>query len=235
MKAVRVLGECDVVLYDRLVNTAILMHARPEAELLYVGKMQGEQGSVQDRIFELIVENAQAGKVVGRLKGGDPFIFGRGGEEWGLAVDHGIEVEFVPGISSAVGVPGLAGIPLTHRQISQGFAVVTGHLDEIDSELWTRYSDVETIVVLMGVKNRQLIARSLLRIGRPVNEPVAFIQNGSLTNEIVVVSTLGQVAAGQVAVTSPAVFVIGQVVELRSRLDLTSRSPKAREYKDQEQ
>ncbi len=234
MKAARVLNYCDVVLYDRLVNSSILSHTRSNAELVHVGKLQGEQEQVQERIFSLILEHATAGKVVARLKGGDPFVFGRGAEEWALAFDHGIEVEFIPGVSSAIGVPGLAGIPLTYRQLSQGFAVVTGHLEESAPGHWARYKDVDTLVVLMGVKNRQRIATFLLRAGRREGEQVAFIQNGSLESESIIVSTLAQVAAGEVEVKSPAVFVIGQVVGLRSELKTTARSPQLPGHKGPE-
>lgn len=215
MKAVRVLGECDVILYDRLVNEAVLNYARPGAERIYVGKRQGEQEPVQTQIFSLILQHAKAGKVVGRLKGGDPFIFGRGAEEWAVAAEQGIDVELIPGVSSAIAVPGIAGIPLTYREISQSFAVITGHLEETEQHPWARYRHVDTLVVLMGVKNRQTIARALIEAGRAASEPVAFVQNGTLENELVVTATLGEVAAGHVEVKNPAVFVIGQVVALR--------------------
>ena len=218
LKATRVLAECDVILYDRLVNEEVLRYARDGAELVYVGKLEGEQQPVQARIFALILEHAQAGKVVGRLKGGDPFVFGRGAEEWAVAAQAGIDVELVPGVSSAVAVAGLAGIPLTFRELSQSFAVITGHLQDTVEGCWARYRDVDTLVVLMGVKNRRSIAQALVEAGRLGDEPVAFIQNGSLPNERVTVSTLGEVAAGRVDVKNPAVFVIGRVVSLRQEL-----------------
>lgn len=224
VKAVRVLGECDVILYDRLVNEGVLNYARAEAERIYVGKRQGEQEPVQAHIFSLILQHAEAGKVVGRVKGGDPFIFGRGAEEWSVAASHGIDVEFVPGVSSAVALPGLAGIPLTYRELSQSFAVVTGHLDETHRHGWDRYRDVDTLVILMGVKNRHSIAIALLHAGRSPDEPVAFIQHGSLPNERVILARLADVAAGQVEVKNPAVFVVGQVVKLRERYFSNSKT-----------
>ena len=154
VKAARVIGQCDVLLYDRLVSPGALAYARTDAQLVYVGKHEGEQESVQDRIFSLIREHAFAGRVVGRLKGGDPLIFGRGGEEWALAVEHGIEVELIPGVSSAVSVPGLAGIPLTYRNLSQAVAVITGHCREGLTHDWLKYAGIDTLVILMGVKNR---------------------------------------------------------------------------------
>lgn len=193
--------------------------AKPDAECIYVGKHQGEQELRQEEIFELIRDRALQGKTVGRLKGGDSLVFGRGAEEWQLAVKHGIRVELVPGVSSAIAVPGLAGIPLTFRSVSQGFAVVTGHCLEGADHAWDRYVGVDTLLILMGVKNRQIIASSLLKAGRPADQAVAFIYRGSLKEEHTVESTLAEVAAGRVEVKNPAVFVIGDVVKLRRVLN----------------
>ncbi len=214
------LRECDVVLYDRLVSLEVLKLVRPDAELIYVGKHEGEQEHAQSQIFHLIRGHALAGKVVGRLKGGDPLVFGRGAEEWALALKHGIEVHLIPGITSAIAVPGLAGIPLTYRRLSQSFAVVTGHCHEGSSHDWGRYAGIDTLVILMGVKNRAFIAQSLIKTGRAPDEPVAFIYRGSLPEEHVIQSTLFAVAEGRVEVKNPAVFVIGPVVSLRKSLRL---------------
>jgi uroporphyrin-III C-methyltransferase len=219
MKAARAIGLCDVILYDRLVGRGVLAYARSDAELIYVGKHEGEQESVQSRIFSLICEHALAGKVVGRLKGGDPLVFGRGAEEWALAMEHGIEVELIPGVTSAIGVPGLAGIPLTYRNVSQAFAVVTGHCNEGLAQDWPKYAAVDTLVILMGVKNRAYIAQSLIAAGRDPNEPVAFIERGATPNERVIEADLRSVAEGKIAVENPAVFVIGRVVRLRHGLN----------------
>jgi len=232
LKAARVLRECDVVLYDRLVSVEVLSFARPESELIYVGKHEGEQESGQARIYDLIREHALAGKTVARLKGGDPLVFGRGAEEWDLALDDGIQVELVPGVTSAISVPGLAGIPLTYRGVSQSFAVVTGHClarqdpdHEKMKKRWRKYAAIDTLAVLMGVKNRILIAQALVAVGRRLDEPVAFVQRGSMPGEEVIESTLGEVADGKVEVTSPAVFVIGNVVRLRKRLSAPAEFP----------
>lgn len=225
LKAARILGECDVVLYDRLVSQAVLRLARPDAELVYVGKHEGQQDCGQARIFDLIRDHAAAGRTVARLKGGDPLIFGRGAEEWRVALEHGIEVELIPGISSALAVPGLAGIPLTYRGVAQSFAVVTAHCREGQTQNWSSYAGIDTVVVLMGVANRRFIAQSLIAAGRSADEPVAFIERGTLPEERVVESSLGAVAAGAVEVQSPAVFVIGQVVTLRRVLSALSQSP----------
>ncbi len=217
VKAARVLGECDVVLYDRLVGPGILALARPDAELIYVGKHSGEPDT-QDRIFSLFVDHALAGKKVARLKGGDPLVFGRGAEEWAIALEHGIEVEFIPGVSSASAVPGLAGIPITYREVSQSFTVITGHCSQGLQQQWENYVKVDTLVVLMGVKNREFIARSLIEAGRDAQQAIAFIERGSTPEQRVVVSDLGSVARGEVEVRNPAVFVIGEVVRLREKL-----------------
>jgi uroporphyrin-III C-methyltransferase len=218
LKAARILAECDVVLYDRLVNRDVLAFARGDAELIYVGKHEGEQGRAQAHICDLIRSHALSGKTVGRLKGGDPLVFGRGAEEWQVAADDGIEVELIPGITSAVAVPGLAGIPLTYRGVSQSFAVITGHCHEGLSHDWARYAAIDTLVVLMGVTNREHIAAALVAAGRNTNEPVAFIERGTLDGERVVEGTLANVAAGEMEVRSPAVLVIGDVVRLRGKL-----------------
>jgi uroporphyrin-III C-methyltransferase len=218
IRAARVLNECDVVLYDRLVGEGVLRLINPTAERLYVGKHQGEQNRVQQRIFRLLIEHACSGKTVVRLKGGDPLVFGRGAEEWELAVRHGVDVELIPGISSAVSVPGLAGIPLTYRELSQSFAVITGHCTEGLDRDWSPYAGIDTLVILMGVKNRAHIAQKLIQAGRVRNEPVAFVERGASPEERVVISSLGEVADGQAEIRNPAVFVIGSVVRLRERL-----------------
>jgi len=218
LKAARVLGQCDVVLYDRLTTPGVLALARSDAELVYVGKHDGEQEREQARIFELILEHATAGRSVARLKGGDPLVFGRGAEEWEIAVAHGIEVEFIPGISSAIAVPGLAGIPLTFREVSRSFAVVTGHWKSGTNMEWSPYAKIDTLVILMGTKQRVLIANSLIAAGRSPSEPVAFVERGSLADQRVVETDLNTVAEGKVEVEGPAVMVIGEVVRQRNRL-----------------
>ncbi|HEY1215626.1 MAG TPA: uroporphyrinogen-III C-methyltransferase [Bryobacteraceae bacterium] len=218
LKAARVLGQVDVILYDRLVSPETLAHARPDAQLIYVGKHQGEQDKKQSCIFDLIRDHALSGRAVARLKGGDPLVFGRGAEEWALALKHGIEVELIPGVTSSISVPGLAGIPLTYRRLSQSFAIITGHCHTGAAQEWGKYAAVDTLVILMGVKNRDAIARSLIEAGRPPHQPVAFVERGSTPNAKVIESDLAAVAAGEVEASNPAVFVIGEVVRLRRKL-----------------
>jgi uroporphyrin-III C-methyltransferase len=223
VKAARVLGACDVVLYDRLTTPEVLALARSDAQLIYVGKHDGEQEREQARIFELILEHATAGRTVARLKGGDPLVFGRGAEEWEMALAHGIQVEFIPGVSAAIAVPGLAGIPLTFREVSRSFAVVTGHWKSGTNMEWTPYAKIDTLVILMGTKQRVLIAESLIAAGRNPNEPVAFVEQGSLPNERVVETDLATIAQGNVDVCGPAVMVVGEVVRQRKKRAKQSR------------
>lgn len=218
LKAVRALSESDVVLYDRLVAKEALQHARPDAMRIYVGKHHGEQERTQAEISDLIVTHAGQGRTVARLKGGDPMVFGRGAEEWMLALEHGVEVEVIPGVTSAISVPELAGIPVTFRKLSQSFVVVAGHEREGHLQDWRHFAGVDTLVILMGVKNRGAIARALLQAGRSTAEPAAFVERGATPQQKTIVTTLGQIAAGAVEVTSPAVWIIGEVVRLRQRL-----------------
>lgn len=218
LKAVRALGESDVILYDRLVAKEALYHAKPGAAAIYVGKHHGEQERTQAEIFDLILTHARQGKIVARLKGGDPVVFGRGAEEWALAIEHGVDAEIIPGVTSAISVPELAGIPVTYRELSQSFVVITGHERAGSPQDWHRYVSPDTLVILMGVSHRTQIAQSLIDAGRKLTEPVAFIERGTTEHERVVISTLGEVASGAVLVSNPAVWVIGEVVRLRERL-----------------
>lgn len=218
LRAVRVLQEAEVVLYDRLVSPAVLELVHPLAQLHYVGKERGEQERVQGEILALLLAHARSGRKVVRLKGGDPMVYGRGGEEWAFLAREGIAVELVPGVSSALAVPGMAGIPLTLRGVAGGFAVLSGHAQGGGLPDFTPYAGVDTLVILMGVGERARIAGALIAAGRRPGEPVAFIERGTTPEERVVVSSLGQVAEGKVEVQSPAVWVVGEVVRLRERL-----------------
>lgn len=216
IRAFQVIQKAEVVLYDRLVSPQILALIPESAEQIYAGKFQGEQAEMQAFISRTLAKYAKAGRNVVRLKGGDPLIFGRGAEEWRLLNDAGIEVELIPGVSSATSVPSLAGIPPTFRGLADGFAVVTGHLrDEADQVDWSKYARVDTLIILMGVRTRVAIARELIRHGRPDDQPIAFIEKGATPEERVVIATLRDVAEGCVEVENPAVFVAGEVVRLR--------------------
>jgi uroporphyrin-III C-methyltransferase len=219
VKAQRILQTVDVVLYDRLVSPEVLLVVNPKAELIYVGKHAGEQEGIQKLIFDLMQKRTLEGKTVARLKGGDPCVFGRGGEEWFLLTRCGIEVEIIPGISSALAAPALAGIPLTYRGLSRGIAIVTGHRTGSGNVQWQDYARVDTLVILMGVKASSNIAQALIQAGRPPDEPAVFIERSTTPQERVLEATLGLIASGAVAVESPAVLVIGAVAKLRNELN----------------
>ena len=218
LKAFKVLQQADVVIYDRLVSAEVLALAPPTAKLIFAGKLKGEQERIQNEINRLLLAHASAGKTVVRLKGGDPLVFGRGAEEWLFLLDHGIEVEVVPGISASMAVPSLAGIPVTLRGVATSYAVITGHRQNLEPQNWAKYLMIDTLVVLMGVDNRRLIAANLIKAGRSLDEPVAFIERGTTDRERVLITNLRDVARGITQVQSPAVMVIGQVVNLRKQL-----------------
>lgn len=222
VKAVRALENADVVLYDRLVGAGVLELIPATTERIYVGKGHGDQDSLQPEIMTQLEQFALAGKRVVRLKGGDPFVFGRGAEEWAHLGARDIKVHVVPGISSSLAVPSLAGIPLTFRAVARAFAVVTGHR-AIDPDAgsppdWADCARVDTLVVLMGVGERVSIATALIAAGRDPSEPCAFIERGTTPRERVIVSSLSLVSDGLVDVEAPAVWVIGRVVNLRETL-----------------
>ncbi len=218
VRAARLLAQAGAVLYDRLVSPEVLELARPDAELIDVGKEEGQQDRIQQGIYDLLENCARRHETVVRLKGGDPMVFGRGAEEWAWLVERGYEVEVVPGISSAVAVPELAGIPVTFRGLAGGFAVLTGHRTDGACTQWAAYAHVDTLVVLMGVGHRVEIATCLLKHGRAADTPVAFIENGTTPRERVTQATLGEVARGVTNVRAPAVMVIGECVKLRDTL-----------------
>ncbi len=221
LKAYRLIKSADVVLYDRLVNPEILLLAKPECQLIYVGKEEGKHTIEQEKINELLLHYAHTKEVVVRLKGGDPFVFGRGGEEALFLAELGVEVEVVPGISSATGVPAYAGIPITFRGLSSSFAVITGHEDPNKGRTsvdWESLKGINTLVFLMAVSNRKEIARRLIEVGRDPKEPVAFIERGTTREQRVVITDLYELANDPPEVNPPAVMVVGQVVKLKKYL-----------------
>lgn len=217
VKALRILERADVVLYDRLISAEVLGCIHPSAVLIDVGKEEGRQCEVQRRIVPLLVEWSQRVETVVRLKSGDPMVFARGGEEVAELIDAGCDVEVVPGISSALAAPVLAGIPLTYRGVARSFAIVTGHGQEGATLDWAAYAAVDTLIVLMGVKRRIEIAQSLIAAGRAADQPVAFIERATTPTENRVYATLAEVADGTIGVESPAVWILGEVVGLRRR------------------
>lgn len=211
VRAARLIAQADVIVHDRLADEAILELARADAEFIDVGKKPGLP-TPQEMINTLLVHLGSQGLNVVRLKGGDPFVFGRGGEEAQALIDAGIAFDVVPGISSAIGVPAAAGIPVTHRNVSVGFTVVTGHREKGGSSNieWESLAKVGgTIVVLMGVSERALIAERLMNGGLPADTPVAAVRYGTRPEQTTVRTTLGELAA--TPLESPSTIVIGQV------------------------
>ncbi len=222
LSAVDALRASDVVLCDRLVHPEILAHTKATATSIFVGKEYGRQEEIQNEIYAYFEQFAGRDLVLTRLKGGDPYVFGRGAEEYLRLVELGFDVQVIPGISSCIGVPGLASIPLTVRGVSRGFAVVTGHCAGDDSLDWSAYSRIDTLVILMGVKERCRIARNLIDSGRAADEPMAFIENGSLSDEKIILCTLSEVASGGVSVRSPAVAIVGAAVRFHIQLQASA-------------
>jgi uroporphyrinogen III methyltransferase/synthase len=230
LKAVRCLEKSDVIVYDYLVSPDILSYARKDARLIYVGKKGGHHTVPQDELNRILVKEASEGNIVARLKGGDPFIFGRGGEEAEILFREGITFEIIPGITSAVAVPAYAGIPLTHREHTSTVAFVTGHEDPTKDESrldWGKLSGIETLVFLMGVKNLPQIVNSLLENGRSPDTPVAMIRWGTTADQFTLSGTLCDITgrAEERKVTPPAIFVVGEVAGLRKTLNWFETKP----------
>uniref|UniRef100_Q02CM1 uroporphyrinogen-III C-methyltransferase n=1 Tax=Solibacter usitatus (strain Ellin6076) TaxID=234267 RepID=Q02CM1_SOLUE len=215
-KALRLLEQADVILHDRLVSDGILALASPRARLIDVGKQQGQQEEIQSEIYTWILRLGRSARTIVRLKSGDPMVFGRGGEELEFLARHGIDAEVVPGLSSALAAPALAGIPVTYRGVAASFSVIAGHRQSLTTLDWSVYQGVDTLIILMGVEYRDIIAHTLIEQGRPASQPVAFLENASTSRERVVESTLELVARRQVEVKAPAVMVIGEVVRHRT-------------------
>lgn len=225
LKTQYVLSICDCVIYDSLIDQDVLNEVPIGCEKIYVGKRKGQHSKKQAEINELLVEKAQQHDVIVRLKGGDPFVFGRGGEECQILQDNHIDYELIPGVTSAIAVAEMAGIPVTHRAVSRYFTVITGHVNsgrienEIDFDILTR--DGGTIVFLMGLTKLRQICRELQKHGLSPQTPVAIISNGTATNEHVIHTRLDAAASaanGDSQCVSPAIIVIGQTAayDLRS-------------------
>jgi len=213
--------EADIVLYDALVSPELLEHARMGAELIYAGKHPGRHSISQEAIHALLVKHVQAGRRVVRLKGGDPFVFGRGGEEAEALRAAGIPYEVVPGVTSAIAVPACAGIPVTHRACAASFAVVTGHRKQgakNASQDWEALARIDTVVVLMGMRNLPQITTELMAAGRASDTPVAVIQWGTTSQQKVVTGTLANIAGRACELSPPATIVIGEVVSRKGDL-----------------
>ncbi|MHB0998752.1 MAG: uroporphyrinogen-III C-methyltransferase [Armatimonadota bacterium] len=231
VKGLECVRHADVIVYDRLVNPVILKEAPSHAELIYVGKASGKHSMVQADINRLLIDKAKSGHAVVRLKGGDPFVFGRGGEEADALAESGVAFEIVPGITSAVAVPAYAGIPVTHRDHCTSFGIITGHehLDKTKSGIkWDKIATgLDTIVFLMGVENLSNIVGELIRNGRDISTPIALVKWGTRPEQETIIGTLDDIVekVEQTGFTSPAVIIVGDVVNLREKLQWFDNRP----------
>lgn len=231
VKGLECIRKADVIIYDYLASPRLLTHAGKDAELIYVGKKGGEHTLSQEGINALIVEKAVTGARVTRLKGGDPFVFGRGGEEAEVLIDHKIDFEVVPGVTSAVAAAAYAGIPLTHRKLTSTLAFITGHEDPEKSESsidWASISrGVGTLVFFMGVKNLPRIVDRLLAHNRPPETPVALVRWGTTTRQVTVSGTLSNIVGRvqEAGLKAPAIIVVGEVVLLRKTMKWFENRP----------
>ena len=231
LRAAQLIARADVILYDRLAPAEALAGARPDAELLYVGKQGGGEQVAQESTNRVLLEHARAGRTVVRLKGGDPFVFGRGGEEALLCAEAGIPFEVVPGVTAGIAAPAYAGIPVTHRELASGVAFVTGHEDPAKpgSALdWPALATFPgTLVFYMGVRALPQIAEQLVRGGRAPDEPVAVVERGTLPGQRTLLATLADVAERAVTarIRAPAVTLVGPVAALGEQLAWLEHRP----------
>ena len=224
IRAMRYLQQADVVLYDRLTHPDLLSHTSTHTRCIYVGKHPDRPGAErQQNIHDLLVQHAREGSLVVRLKGGDPFVFGRGGEEIEALQRDGIAYEIVPGLTSALAVPTSVGIPLTHRDFGSSFAVFTGRSaaeNQLDSTHWELAAKIPTAIFLMGVRNLQTILSKLIEHGRSPDTPVAIIERGTYPSEQLTKGTIASFRNTPPKVASPAVIMLGEIVSLADQKEL---------------
>jgi uroporphyrinogen III methyltransferase/synthase len=231
VKGKEAIAKADVIVYDRLASPQLLQNAHPEAERIYVGKLPDRHTLTQEEINELLVQKAKEGHIVTRLKGGDPFIFGRGGEEAERLVEEGIPFEVVPGITSAIAVPAYAGIPVTHRDFNSSFSIITGHErpEKTESSInWEKLATAtETLIFLMGVSNLAFIVKQLTKYGRDDQTPIALIRWGTRIEQETLVGTLADIVqkVEDTGFRSPAIIIVGEVVKLRDKLSWFEKKP----------
>ena len=231
IKAKECIESADVVVYDYLASPYLLEYARKDAEIIYVGKKGGDHTLTQDKINLLLVDKAREGKTVARLKGGDPFVFGRGGEEAQELLEDGIAYEVIPGVTSAISAPAYAGIPITHRDHTSFVSFITGHEKPGKKESrmqWDVFARSDaTLVFLMGVKNLANIVKNLLENGKPADTPVALVRWGTTTRQQTVTGTLETIVqvVKEAGLKSPAIIVVGHVVSLREELAWFDKKP----------
>jgi uroporphyrin-III C-methyltransferase len=220
VKGARVLEKADIIVYDRLANPELLSITSDQSEHLYVGKRPDKPSVSQAQINHILITKAREGKVVARLKGGDPFVFGRGGEECESLRSENIPFEIVPGISSALAAPAFAGIPVTYRKVARSFTVVTGHtLKSADTFAnWEHLVHADTLIVLMGMGTLPQIAETLIRYGRDAQTPISIIEKATYRSQKTVVGTLGTIAGKVESLSPPGTIVIGELAGKANQL-----------------
>ncbi len=231
IKGAECIAKAGVLVYDRLASRRLLSLARPDCELIYVGKSPDRHTLRQEEINQLLVDKGLEGKIVTRLKGGDPFVFGRGGEEAEALLGAGIPFEIVPGVTSAISVPAYAGIPVTHREATSSFAVITGHENPAKNETaiaWEHLAPAHgTLVFLMGMENLALITQKLIQYGKSPATPVGIIQWGTRPEQRTLTGRLDNIAdlVQQHGFTNPSIIIVGEVVSLRDKLQWFEKKP----------
>jgi uroporphyrin-III C-methyltransferase len=223
IRGLECIQQADVILYDRLVNAELLTHAKADAELIYCGKEPGRHGLIQDEIHRVLVEQANFGKQVLRLKGGDPFVFGRGAEEAAILRKTDIPFEIVPGITAGIAAPAYAGIPVTHRDHAASFAIVTGHgrpEKEQDFLKWPALAQIDTVAFYMSIGNIAHITKNLIANGKSGTTPVAVIEWGTTANQRTITGTLGTIAQDiqSHGISNPSMILVGDVVRVRDQI-----------------
>ena len=220
LKAHRIISKADCIIYDRLAKKEILDITKDGCKFIYVGKEDNKHILPQEQINQVLYEQSKKYNIVVRLKGGDPFVFGRGGEEAIFLKEKGVKYEVIPGVTSAISVPAYAGIPVTHRGISVSFRVVTGHEAKKDKSQinWESFKSDETIVFLMGYHRLESISKKLIKIGKDPNTPVAVISNGTRENQKVVTASLEDIYEKSKGLATPVMIVVGEVVNLREEI-----------------
>jgi uroporphyrin-III C-methyltransferase len=235
VKALRCIQNADVILYDRLVNPELLKEAKRDCHLIYCGKQPNYHTLQQETINHLLVKYTKQGKNVVRLKGGDPFVFGRGAEEVEALMENGLPVEVVPGITAGIAAPAYAGIPITHRELGSSFAVVTGHKPKgkpTDINWESLATAVDTLAIYMGITNLPYICEELIKHGKKKNTPVAIIQQGTTSYQRTVTGTLSSIVSvvEKEGIQNPAMIVVGEVVTFRDKISLLEAGGKAESY-----
>jgi uroporphyrin-III C-methyltransferase len=235
VKGLRCIQKADMILYDRLVNPELLKEAKRDCHLIYCGKQPNYHTLEQETINHLLVKYTKQGKNVVRLKGGDPFVFGRGAEEVEALVEQGLPVEVVPGITAGVAAPAYAGIPITHRELGSSFAIVTGHKPKgkpTDINWKSLSTAVDTLAIYMGITNLPYICEELMKHGKKEDTPVAIIQQGTTSSQRTVIGTLGSIVriVKEEAIQNPAMIVVGEVVSFRDKIRLQEAKEKAESY-----